>query len=144
MFLQSSRIEYSWSFNVFWLHWYRICFSGSRLTSIKGNSHFWIDWSPDHVIYLVLQAGTCSSRPCFYIYWWYYSQMQMQSGFWFVAATRGGFWTWIWPRRLCGLGQEMTCWFQCWKNTTLFHLTGQISVVPLLWKWCNLRSSFIS
>ena len=39
---------------------------------------------------------------------------------WSVATTRIGFWTWIWSTRHCGLGQEVPCWFQCWKNLTGF------------------------
>ena len=37
-----------------------------------------------------------------------------------VATTRIGFWNWIWSTRHCGLGQEVACWFQCWKNSTGF------------------------
>ena len=35
---------------------------------------------------------------------------------------------WIWYTRHCGLGQQMTCWFHCWKNTT----------VLLIWKLMDL------
>ena len=41
----------------------------------------------------------------------------MWSGIWSVATIRIGFWTWIWSTRHCGLGQEVACWFQCWKNS---------------------------
>ena len=44
----------------------------------------------------------------------------MLSGIWSVAATRIDFWTWIWSTRHCGLGQEVNCWSQCWKNSTSF------------------------
>ena len=44
----------------------------------------------------------------------------MWSDIWFVAITRIGFWTWIWSTRLCRLGQEMACWFQCWKKSNGF------------------------
>ena len=37
--------------------------------------------------------------------------------------------------RLCWLGQEVACWFQCWKNSCL---TGLITQVPLIWKWMGL------
>ena len=40
----------------------------------------------------------------------------MWSGIWSVTKTRIGFWTWIWPTRHCGLGQEVACW----KNSTSF------------------------
>ena len=40
----------------------------------------------------------------------------MWSGIWYVATTRIGFWTWIWSTRHYGLGQEVACWFQCWKT----------------------------
>ena len=33
-----------------------------------------------------------------------------------TMATRIDFKTWIWSTRHCGMGQEMACWFQCWKN----------------------------
>ena len=42
------------------------------------------------------------------------------SGIWSVATTRIGFWTWIWSTRHYGLGQEVACWFQCWKKSTCF------------------------
>ena len=38
-----------------------------------------------------------------------------------MATTRNGCWTWIWSTRHCGLGQEVACWFQCWKNSTRFN-----------------------
>ena len=44
----------------------------------------------------------------------------MWSGIWSVATIRIRFWTWIWFARHCGLGQEVTCWFQCQKNSTSF------------------------
>ena len=44
----------------------------------------------------------------------------MWSDIWSVAITRIGFWTWIWSTRLCRVGQEMACWFQCWKKSTGF------------------------
>ena len=45
---------------------------------------------------------------------------QVSSGIWSVATTRIDFWTWIWSMRHCGLGLEVACWFQCWKNSTGF------------------------
>ena len=44
----------------------------------------------------------------------------MWLGNWFLATTRIGFLTGIWPMRRCGLGQEVACWFQCWKNSASF------------------------
>ena len=44
----------------------------------------------------------------------------MWSVIWPVAVTRIGFWTWIWSTRDCGQGQEVACWFQCWKNSVSF------------------------
>ena len=44
----------------------------------------------------------------------------MWLGNWFLATTRIGFLTGIWPMRRCGLGQEVACWFQCWKNSVSF------------------------
>ena len=41
-------------------------------------------------------------------------------GIWFVATNLIGFWTWIWFMKHCGVVQEVTCWFQCWKNSTGF------------------------
>ena len=40
----------------------------------------------------------------------------MWSGIWSLATTRNGFWTWICSTRHCGLGQEVACWFHCWKT----------------------------
>ena len=36
------------------------------------------------------------------------------------------------------LGQEADCWFQCWKNSTFFCLTGLITLVLLMWEWMDL------
>ena len=52
---------------------------------------------------------------------------------WSVATTRIGFSTWIWSTTHCGLGQEVACWFNCWKNNWC-HLTGLITLVLLMWK----------
>ena len=54
----------------------------------------------------------------------------MRSGIWFVATTQVGFWIWIWPSRHCGLGQEVTFLFQCWKNSTSFVSLSQLSKLP--------------
>ena len=43
-------------------------------------------------------------------------------GIWSVATNRAGCWTWIWSTRFYGLGQEVTCGFQWWKNSTCFFL----------------------
>ena len=42
----------------------------------------------------------------------------------------------IWSTRHCGLGQEVACWCQCWKNW--FHLTSLLTLVLLMWKWMDL------
>ena len=39
------------------------------------------------------------------------------SGIWSVTITTVSFWTWICSMRHSTLGQEMSCWFQCWKNS---------------------------
>ena len=44
----------------------------------------------------------------------------MWSCIWSVVTIRIGFWTLIWSTRLCGLVQEVSCWFECWKNATGF------------------------
>ena len=36
-----------------------------------------------------------------------------------MATTRID-WAWIWSTRYYGLGQEVACWFQWWKNSTSF------------------------
>ena len=56
----------------------------------------------------------------------------MWSGIWSVATTTIGVWTWIWSARHCGLGQQVACWFPCWKNIW-FRLTSLITLVLLLW-----------
>ena len=44
---------------------------------------------------------------------------------WMVLYTTWiGFWIWIWSTRHCGLGQEVACSFQCWKNSTCFVWLG--------------------
>ena len=59
----------------------------------------------------------------------------MWSGIWSVAITGIGFWTWIWPTRHCRLGQEVACWYQCWKISTIF-----IWLVKKHWcYWCENR-----
>ena len=62
----------------------------------------------------------------------------MWSGIWFVARARIGFSTWILPMRQCELGQEVVCWFQCWKNSTYFIWPVLIMLVLLMWKWMGL------
>ena len=52
--------------------------------------------------------------------WWYYSLFLVWSSIWSVATTWIGFLIWIWSMRHSGLGQEVACWFQCWKNSTVF------------------------
>ena len=67
----------------------------------------------------------------------------MWPGIWSAATIRIGFWTWIWSTSHCGLGQEVACWFQCWKNS--FRLTDLITLVLLMWKWLSVleeKSSF--
>ena len=46
--------------------------------------------------------------------------MIVWSCIWSVATTRVGFCTWIWSTRHFGLGMEVGCWFQYWKNSTCF------------------------
>ena len=61
--------------------------------------------------------------------WWYYFLLQVWSSIWSVATARIGFWTWIWSTRYCGLGQEVACWFQCWKNSAgFFDRPGAVCV----------------
>ena len=36
-----------------------------------------------------------------------------------MATNRTGFCAQIWSTRQFGLGQEVACWFQCWKNSTV-------------------------
>ena len=36
-----------------------------------------------------------------------------------MATNRTGFCAQIWSTRHFGLGQEVACWFQCWKNSTV-------------------------
>ena len=43
--------------------------------------------------------------------------LKMWSSIWSVATSKTGLWTWIWSMRQCGLGQDVACWFQCWKNS---------------------------
>ena len=68
--------------------------------------------------------------------------------YWFVTTTRVGFCNSIWPMRHCRLGQEVAFLFQYPENSTcfmleklnLFHLTSQINLVLLMWKWMGLFS----
>ena len=55
----------------------------------------------------------------------------MRSGIWSVATTWIGFWTWIWSMRHCGLGQEVACWFQCWKNSTQLNWSNNTGVIDV-------------
>ena len=57
----------------------------------------------------------------------------MWSGIWSAAATTIGLWTWIWSPKDCGLGQEVACLFQWWKNST-----GLMLLVVLMWKGMSL------
>ena len=64
-----------------------------------------------------------SSWWCFLQYWYIYqcyvSILIVWLCFWFVTTVRVGFWA----KRLCVLGQRVTCWFQCWKNSLFFFWT---------------------
>ena len=40
----------------------------------------------------------------------------METDIWFVATTKVGLRTWIWPTRHSRLRQEVACWFQCSKS----------------------------
>ena len=64
---------------------------------------------------------------------------------WFVATTQVGFWTWTWPTRHCGLGQEIAFWFKCWKNSTCFVSLSQLLKLPprKLEPWFVLWSFFL-
>ena len=64
------------------------------------------------------------------------------TGIWSLAITRVGSWTWIFSTRHWGLGQEVDCWFQCWKS--LFHFTSLITLVLLMWKWIFMYWGFHS
>ena len=55
-----------------------------------------------------------------YLCWWCYTLRKVWSCIWSMAATRIGFWTRIWSTRHCQLGQEVACWFQYCKNSTVF------------------------
>ena len=59
----------------------------------------------------------------------------MWSGIWSVAATRIGFWTWIWSTRHCGLAQEVASMLE---KLNWLHLTDLITLVLLMWKWMDL------
>ena len=55
------------------------------------------------------------------------------SGVWFIASTRVGFSTWIWPIRLYpGSGSELLIFML--KKFNLLNLTGLIILVLLMWK----------
>ena len=47
-----------------------------------------------------------------------------------MTTTIIGFWTWIWSRRHCRLGQEVACWFQCWKLVS-FDRSNNIGVIDV-------------
>ena len=53
-----------------------------------------------------------------------------------MATTIIDFWTWIWSTRHCVSGQEVACWFQCWKNW--FHVIKLITLVLMMWKLMDL------
>ena len=57
-----------------------------------------------------------------------------------MATNRIGFWTWIWSTRHCDVGQEVACWFQCWKNSPSFVWLAYwlITLVLLVRKWMGL------
>ena len=54
-----------------------------------------------------------------------------------MAATRIGFWTWIWSMRHCGLGQAMACWSML-EKLNWFRLIGLITLVLMIRKRIGL------
>ena len=70
-------------------------------------------------LFLILSSWKCYRWYC-YLCKWYYWLLSSWSGIWSGATTWIGFWTWIWSMRHCGLGQEITCWFQWWENSAGF------------------------
>ena len=66
---------------------------------------------------------------------WYYSLLKVWPGIWFVATTRIGFRTWIWPTKHCRLRQGFD--FNTGK-AQLVLLTGLITLILLMWKWMDL------
>ena len=57
---------------------------------------------------------------------------------WSVVTARIEFWTWIWSTRHCGLGQEVALLISKLEKLDLFHLTGLIALLLLMWKWMGL------
>ena len=57
---------------------------------------------------------------------------------WSVVTARIEFWTWIWSTRHCGLGQEVALLISKLEKLDLFHLTGRIALLLLMWKWMGL------
>ena len=55
----------------------------------------------------------------------------MWSGIWSVATA------WIWPKRHCGLGQEVVL-ILILEKLNSFRLTGLITLVIMMWKWMGL------
>ena len=78
------------------------------------------------------------------------------SAIWFVATTRVDLWIWIWSTRHCGLGQEVACWFHCWKTYLVsFYLSNNSGTIDmkmygfvleekLSWRWGYLFFFFLS
>ena len=62
-----------------------------------------------------------------------------------MATTRIGVWTWIWSMRHCGLGQEVPCWFQCWKGQLAsFDQSNNTGAIDVKMDGCDFekKSSF--
>ena len=57
---------------------------------------------------------------------------------WSVVTARIEFWTWIWSTRHFGLGQEVALLISKLEKLDLFHLTGLIALLLLMWKWMGL------
>ena len=57
---------------------------------------------------------------------------------WSVVTARIEFWTWIWSTRHCRLGQEVALLISKLEKLDLFHLTGLIALLLLMWKWMGL------
>ena len=63
-----------------------------------------------------------------------YSKFDQASNLWQQLELASGFESDL--RDYCGQGREVSCWFQCWKNST--GLSSPITLVLLVWKLMGL------
>ena len=60
-----------------------------------------------------------------------------------MVTTRISFWRWVRSTRHCGLGEEVACWFHCWKSLVSFDRSNSTCPIDVNWMGLFLRKKHI-